>query len=288
MERQIMRKILYFIVIISAIAIFVFLFMLQNEESSPDIIKINEKKESIATEIVDDFRNDEEEQVNKIVEKSEIELISKVVAKNENMILDFLNNYPQELKWVNIYLFDFTKDGEMEIVLSNEYLARGAGLPAYNYVYDQEGNLLFEFFCGSSVEIYAENNMDSFWLRSNIHWGSCNDMILHSKITKRENWEEDFMIAEWDMRRDGEEELYYVLDLSKIESQELWANTYDIVAEKEKENNANINEDQLKGYFPDDVGVEKKGLNMKGSIYCGENGIIMEVEGKKVPFPDLP
>ena len=41
-----MRKILYFIVIISAIAIFVFLFMLQNEESSPDIIKINEKKES--------------------------------------------------------------------------------------------------------------------------------------------------------------------------------------------------------------------------------------------------
>lgn len=171
MERQIMRKILYFIVIISAIAIFVFLFMLQNEESSPDIIKINEKKESIATEIVDDFRNDEEEQVNKIVEKSEIELISKVVAKNENMILDFLNNYPQELKWVNIYLFDFTKDGEMEIVLSNEYLARGAGLPAYNYVYDQEGNLLFEFFCGSSVEIYAENNMDSFWLRSNIHPG---------------------------------------------------------------------------------------------------------------------
>ena len=78
-----MRKILYFIVIISAIAIFVFLFMLQNEESSPDIIKINEKKESIATEIVDDFRNDEEEQVNKIVEKSEIELISKVVAKVE-------------------------------------------------------------------------------------------------------------------------------------------------------------------------------------------------------------
>ena len=126
-----MRKILYFIVIISAIAIFVFLFMLQNEESSPDIIKINEKKESIATEIVDDFRNDEEEQVNKIVEKSEIELISKVVAKNENMILDFLNNYPQELKWVNIYLFDFTKDGEMNIwqggqgcLLTTTYMTR--------------------------------------------------------------------------------------------------------------------------------------------------------------------
>lgn len=212
-----------------------------------------------------------------------------MAAQNENMILNFLNNYPQELKWVNIYFFDFTKDGEMEIVLSKEYLARGgAGLPAYNYVYDQEGNLLFEFFCGLSVEIYTQNNIDSFWLRSNMHWGSCNDMILHSKITKCENWEEDFMIAEWDMRRDSEEGLYYILDLSKIESRELWANTYDIVAEIEKGNNANINEDQFKGYFSDDVGVEKKELDMKGSIYCGENGIIMEVEGKKVPFPDLP
>ena len=60
------------------------------------------------------------------------------------------------------------------------------------------------------------------------------------------------------------------------------------MAEIEKGNNANINEDQFKGYFSDDVGVEKKELDMKGSIYCGENGIIMEVEGKKVPFPDLP
>jgi hypothetical protein len=44
-----------------------------------------------------------------------------VAAQNENMILDFLNNYPQELKWVNIYFFDFTKDGEMEIVLSTNH-----------------------------------------------------------------------------------------------------------------------------------------------------------------------
>lgn len=277
-----MKKILFILVTISVAFIFVFLFILQNDESSLGIIRISEKKESIVTEIVDDLRDNGEKLINKIKieKKSEIELINRVVGKNENMILDFLNNYPQELKWVNIYFFDFTGNGEMEIVLSKHYLALGAGLPAYNYVYDQEGNLLFEFFCGSSVEIYTENNMDSFWLCSDMHWGSCNDMILHSKITRREGWEKDFLIAEWDMRRAGEEGLYYILDLSKIEDRVLWADTYNIVAETQRENNANIKEEQFKGYFPDCESIEKKELNMKGSIYPGENGIIMEIEGE--------
>jgi len=234
-----------------------------------------------------DYKNASEEKKN----EDEIECVNAVVKKNQDMVVDFLKNYPEEMKWVDISLFDFTKDGKKEIVLSREYLAGlegSTGVISYNYVYDQEGNELFEFLSAwiASMEIYTESECDSFCICSKMHWGSHNDMTLHSKIAKNEEWEEELRIVEWDMRREIEvesaiEENYYILDILTEEKQELWEGFYEKLIEIRDEENRDINADQFNKFLQNYENLEKSELDIYGSIYYSDNKIITEIEGEQ-------
>lgn len=56
----------------------------------------------------------------------------------DDKLQGYLQNYPAEIKWIDIYKFDFTGDGQDEIILSMEYAQND--VTSYNYVFDLEGN----------------------------------------------------------------------------------------------------------------------------------------------------
>lgn len=290
-----MKRILYLSAIIIGIAVlFKCTASFYHETISSDEIHKYKKNGEM-----NDKRGNEAENADKInlSEKNNvnyenvIEWIQAVVKKNQDMIVDFLKNNPEEMKWVDISLFDFTKDGKGEVVLSKEYLAGLAGstgVVSYNYVYDQEGNEIFEFLSAwiASMEIYTESKGDPFYLYSKMQWGSHNDMALHNKIAKNEEWEEELRIVEWDMRNEIEvenaiEENYYILDILMEDKQELWGNFYEKLIKIRDEETRDISIEQFNKSLPNYENLEKSQLDICGSIYCSCNEIIMEIEGEQ-------
>ena len=139
--------------------------------------------------------------------------INAAIQINNSRIENYLKNFPTEIKWIDIGLFDFTNDGKEEIILSYSYAASAGGaVISYNYVYDRQGKELFAFLSGdcSCASIYADYDRMEFYICSpNIHWGAHNNMALYMKIKKRERWEKDFFTAAWDMRNSLENDDKY-------------------------------------------------------------------------------
>lgn len=218
--------------------------------------------------------------------EKEVELVNTVVKQNESMIMDFIIKDPQEMKWINISLFDFTNDGEMEVILSKSYL-NFYTVVTYIDVYDQSGNKLFGVLGGNGLDtnrIYVEEETDSFYFYTQFHWGADNDMNLYSKIRKRENWEEESVVLEWETRgayeqKQNEEIGYDILDITTEDREKLWENVYEEMVKIRDEKNADVEKKKFKEYKQYIEGLEKKEMDSLGCIYCMDDQVIMEIRG---------
>ena len=77
--------------------------------------------------------------------------ICAIIERNSNEIAMFFDKYPISSRWIEISGYDFTKDGNMEIILSYVYVETSTTI-SYNNVFDDCGNLLFRFVTSDSCE----------------------------------------------------------------------------------------------------------------------------------------
>lgn len=254
------------------------------EQSSGEVY---EKRGDMGFEIEDNMESGEEDNGAED-SREEADRLNMVIENNQSMIEEYLKNFPAEIKWIDVSLFDFTKDGKREIVLSEEYLSGNyTGVISCNHVYDQEGNELFEFLGGSlaDMSIYADSDSMTFYLCSEIHWGSQNDTLLYSKIVKREDWEKELIIGVWDTRKEGTsdslEEGYYIFNIPLEKEQDFLVNMYEEMIEICHDKNQNMGIGQFEEYLQSYESLEETEMDICGSIYCSQNKIIVDIDEEK-------
>ena len=87
--------------------------------------------------------------------QEETELIHRILSEDKEKFQEFLTTdweVSHEEEAIEILTYDFTKDGEDEIIVSKFYLNTSAVL-TYNYVYDQKGRRVMEFVGGHPLEM---------------------------------------------------------------------------------------------------------------------------------------
>lgn len=103
------------------------------------------------------------------------------------MVNEFLRDFPEKIKTIYVYSYDFTGDNQTEIILGKRYVDDHTDeVITYNYVYDQTGNELFHFMGYLEyTEVYAEEDSESFYIQTSMHWEIHSDSIIYYKITKQ-------------------------------------------------------------------------------------------------------
>ena len=219
--------------------------------------------------------------------KEDTNCIDIVVEKNQNMIEDYLKNFPAEMKWIQIGLFDFTKDGNPEIILSQQYVINELSVISYNYVYDQQGNELFAFPNGSlwDTDIYTSRDSMEFYISSKIHWGSQNDTFLYCKTEKQNEWKREPIIVMWDMRKAGfsdDSECCPIFYIPLEKEQDWFCNTSDELSKLRDDETLKRSEEDLEEYTKRYENLQKNQIDIRGGIYCAEDKIIMEINEEQI------
>ena len=268
--------------------------------------KLEEKNISLETENrtgnsieIESAIEEKEEAEKAVAEKSEAEAeriaeeesINLIIEENQEMIKDFLMNPTVEVVqiWVQISVFDFTNDGKKEIMLSKEYITKTLwGGITYNYVYDREGNELFEFLGGatSSMTICADRNTMGFYFCSETYRSARDDTFWYAKVVKREDWENEVSIGAWvgdnseksrPLNPEDSDCIFYITSESE---QNIFVDAYDgmkIVREKE----AHMEWEQLEEYLQSFEELEENKLDFRGSIIYSQGEFIMSTDGER-------
>lgn len=165
--------------------------------------------------------------------QEERDLIREILSENEEELQTFLMEdweWPYVQWWVEISGFDFTGDGEEEIILSKCYVYISQTI-SYNYVYDRGGNKLLEFVGGSlsGMHIISGWEGDGTFL---IFSGNYYAAHLEANIFTEIKWEdgelkEEVKVIEYDTRdsrqaMEGKEGYYILKDITKEEGEKLW------------------------------------------------------------------
>ena len=131
--------------------------------------------------------------------------ICAIIEKNSNEIAMFLDKYPIALRWIEISGYDFTKDGNMEIILSYVYVETSTTI-SYNNVFDDCGNLLFRFVTSDirDAEIFVDETVNKYNIQTRLHISANHDVTLYQEISYNKNWNMEIMFAEWDCRHGQE------------------------------------------------------------------------------------
>ena len=131
--------------------------------------------------------------------------ICAIIEKNSNEIAMFLDKYPIALRWIEISGYDFTKDGNMEIILSYVYVETSTTI-SYNNVFDDCGNLLFRFVTSDirDAEIFVDETVNKYYIQTRLHIAANHDVTLYQEISYNKNWNMEIMFAEWDCRHGQE------------------------------------------------------------------------------------
>ena len=82
--------------------------------------------------------------------EEETELIKRIMAEDDEGFQDFLMEeweYPHIQRWVAVWGYDFTGDGQDEIIVSKGDVNISAVL-SFNYIYDCTGRKMSEFVGG--------------------------------------------------------------------------------------------------------------------------------------------
>ena len=224
---------------------------------------------------------------------AEEESINLIIEENQEMIKDFLMNFSAELEavtnygvqsgqiWVRISLFDFNNDGKNEIMLSKEYVAiTKSGAISYNYVYDWEGNELFEFLGGSvlGMTICADRERMEFFFCSNIYWAGQNNTSLYTKVVKHENWEKEVNIGVWDTRKAGQmnpEDSYCIFRVSAEAEQGIFAASYGEMTQIARAEEWRVSEEAFEEYLQSYEELEEHEIEWHSGILYSQGEFIM-------------
>lgn len=163
--------------------------------------------------------------------EEETELIKRIMAEDNEGFQDFLMEeweYPHIQRWVAVWGYDFTGDGQDEIIVSKSDVNISAVL-SYNYIYDCTGRKMSEFVGGdlSMTQILNGWKGDgTFLLYDAVHYASHNNANIYTEIKKaNESMKAGVLLLEFDSRPGGEEgeEGYYIFrDFTKEEEIKLW------------------------------------------------------------------
>lgn len=154
------------------------------------------------------------------------EQVQKIWEENREMIDDFFEKHPDPVfRWADFSKFDFTGDGEMEMIMSLTYVENYSGIISYNYVYDGQGNMMMKFMSGSimgGTTIYINEDSSMIYLCQSIHMGADHNVMLCEEITGPEEWDSHFVYIEQELGPGSAEEYYLYGDFSEEEEERLW------------------------------------------------------------------
>lgn len=171
--------------------------------------------------------------------QGETNLIKEILSKHEEEFETFLMEnweYPHIQWWVGVYGYDFTGDGEEEIIVSKCDVRQDMTV-SYNYVYDREGNKLLEFVGNpSNTKIINGWDGDGTFL---LYITGTHAANIGAGIYTEIRWEngvldEQVKLIEYDTRdgasqNAGKKEGYYILkDITKEEEEKLLEGAYGI------------------------------------------------------------
>ena len=211
----------------------------QNEEETDSITDEQEEESVVEIDLIS--------QLNAIGRtQEETNLIKEILSKHEEEFKAFLMEdweYPHIQWWVEVNGYDFTGDGEEEIIVSKCDVLQNMTV-SYNYVYDREGNKLLEFVGEpSNTKIINGWNGDGTFL---LYITGTHVAHIGAGIYTEIRWEnsvldEQVKLIEYDTRdgasqNAGKKEGYYILkDITKEEEAKLLEGTsgiYDLTQTK--------------------------------------------------------
>ena len=169
--------------------------------------------------------------------EKETELIQKILSEDKEEFQDFLTadwEFPHEQEAILITAYDFTGDGQDEIIVSKFYINISAPL-AYNYVYDQNGKRMISFVSSHPLDtqiIAGWNGEGTFLLCNMNHYSAHNNAGIYTEIRCEDDvLTEKVILMELDRREggyEGNDEYYIFKDFTKEEEEKLWYGSYGV------------------------------------------------------------
>ena len=216
----------------------------EGEEATNTVDEELEGEEAVTEE--EHGQDEEEQEVDGIDSISQLNIIGRT-REETNLIKEILSKHEEEFEtflmeawedphiqwWVGVSGYDFTGDGEEEIIVSKCDVLVSMTV-AYNYVYDREGNKLLEFV-GDLSNTKIINGWDgegTFLLYDNSTHVADRSAGVYTEI----RWEngvldEQVKLIEYDTRdgasqNAGKKEGYYIIkDITKEEEEKLLEGT---------------------------------------------------------------
>lgn len=148
-----------------------------------------------------------------------------ILDTNKKELSDFLKNNPKEMKWIEISMFDFTQDGELEIIISQIYVERGMMSPvSKNMVFNSSGEKMIEFIGGyyfNDIDLCkTSEGKEIFLIQDNIHYGAGNDINMYIEIyMMHDKWMHGMKYLNWDVQN----EIFVYDNITKEEENGIWA-----------------------------------------------------------------
>lgn len=219
-------------------------------------------------------------------EESYKQAVAFIVQENQEMISDFLENHPADIKFFDVLFFDFTGDGQKEIILSRTFVQTLTTLD-YNYVYDISGEKVFEFITVGGFEIYEDTENKMLYLCSAGNYGTRSFIQMYGEINQGNMMEYQLEFVEWDTR-DGraqnadEPEGYYIFEDFSQEEQLLMGESYESLLRVFESKEDTDNREELENYKEIFSTMESQKLEWGGAVLGEEGRIVWEVEGTQV------
>ena len=200
--------------------------------------------------------------------------ICAIIERNSNEIAMFFDNYPISSRWIEISGYDFTKDGNMEIILSYVYVETSTTI-SYNNVFDDCGNLLFRFVTSDirDAEIFVDETVNKYYIQTRLHIAANHDVTLYQEISYNKNWNMEIMFAEWDCRHGQEriedkKEGYSIYEsFTQVEKEDILKTGYENMLNIFQMKEANGTVGQLEKYVQGYDKQAKEKVVLIGEIY---------------------
>ena len=200
--------------------------------------------------------------------------ICAIIERNSNEIAMFFDNYPISSRWIEISGYDFTKDGNMEIILSYVYIETSTTI-SYNNVFDDCGNLLFRFVTSDirDAEIFVDETVNKYNIQTRLHISANHDVTLYQEISYNKNWNMEIMFAEWDCRHGQEriedkKEGYSIYEsFTQVEKEDILKTGYENMLNIFQMKEANGTVGQLEKYVQGYDKQAKEKVVLIGEIY---------------------
>lgn len=200
--------------------------------------------------------------------------ICAIIERNSNEIAMFFDKYPISSRWIEISGYDFTKDGNMEIILSYVYVETSTTI-SYNNVFDDCGNLLFRFVTSDirDAEIFVDETVNKYYIQTRLHIAANHDVTLYQEISYNKNWNMEIMFTEWDCRPGQEriedkKEGYSIYEsFTQVEKEDILKTGYENMLNIFQMKEANGTVGQLEKYVQGYDKQAKEKVVLIGEIY---------------------